>query len=393
MPQPSGMLTPPISRRTTGIYISALILIAGMSIASHWMTSAIIQRQAATAGTVNVAGRQRMLSQRIVRLCLQMADGSANFVEARTDLLDAIVQMERERNELLHGSVSPTVLPPATPRLQAIYFGGDEPLEKISGTFLDQAQHLAATRHEDVTLENAGLRELLALQRQSLLPAQEAAVAAYQADSEDAIRRLHNIMQLLLLLMLLLLLSEALFIYRPLFHRLKISYNALIVAARTDPLTGSLNRRAFLEDCARIFQRFRRADSQLTMLALDLDLFKSINDTWGHSTGDRVILEFVSTTLKQLRSQDRMGRLGGEEFAILLPATSLEKGFEVAEAIRTAVAAAPVTTETGEQIHFSVSIGCATCLPGDNDIFAVMTRADRNLYSSKELGRNRVTSE
>lgn len=387
---PAKLASTPVSRRTTVIYVTALLLIAGLSISSHLLTSAIIQRQAATAGTVNMAGRQRMLAQRIFRISLQMADGSEDFVQARVELIHAITQMERERENLLHGSVSPRILAPSTPRLQTIYFDQKDSLEDLGNQFLDRAKHLAATRHEEVSLSNKDLAAIGFLLQQKLLPALEASVAAYQADSEEAIQRLKQTTLLLLCLMLLLLLAEALFLYRPLFHRLKVSYDALITAARTDPLTGSLNRRAFLEECAKIFQRFRRTGSPIAMLSMDLDHFKSINDTWGHATGDRVILEFVAATLSCLRPHDRMGRLGGEEFSILLPNTLPETAFALAESIRSTVASVPVTSDTGEELHFSVSIGIAASFPGDGDIFAVLARADRNLYAAKEQGRNRV---
>lgn len=387
---PAKLASTPVSRRTTVTYVTALLLIAALSISSHLLTNAIIQRQSATAGTVNMAGRQRMLAQRIFRISLQMADGSEDFVQARVELINAITQMERERNNLLHGSVSPRILPPATSRLQTIYFDGQDSLERLGDQFLDHAKHFAATRHEGVSLGNQDLNAIGLLLQQKLLPALEMAVTAYQADSEDAIQRLNHTMVLLLCFMMLLLLTEALFIYQPLFHRLKVSYDALITAARTDPLTGSLNRRAFLEECAKIFQRFRRTGSPIAMLALDLDHFKSINDTWGHATGDRVILEFVGATLSCLRPHDRMGRLGGEEFSILLPNTLPETALELAESIRSTVASLPITAETGEELHFSVSIGIAASLPGDGDIFAVLARADRNLYIAKEQGRNRT---
>lgn len=390
--QPAVSTSTPISQRTTAIYVTALLVIASLSIASHLLTNAIIQRQAATAGTVNMAGRQRMLSQRVFRIALQMADGSADFVQARIELIDAAAQMEREREQLLHGSVSPHILAPASPRLKTIYFDGPESLEKMGTQFLNHAKHLAATPRKDVTLQNAEIAEIGVLQRQKLLPGLEAAVAAYQKDSEEAIEHLRNTMLVMLLLMLLLLLSEALFLYRPLFQKLKLSYSGLITAARTDPLTGSLNRRAFLEDCSNLFLRSKRSGASTCMLALDLDHFKSINDTWGHATGDRVILEFVAAALGCLRSYDRMGRLGGEEFSILLPNTVPETALSIAEAIRSAAAQTPVTTETGEQIYFSVSIGVAVAMPGDGDIFAVLARADRNLYAAKERGRNRVAS-
>ncbi|SFU87543.1 diguanylate cyclase (GGDEF) domain-containing protein [Methylobacterium sp. 174MFSha1.1] len=156
--------------------------------------------------------------------------------------------------------------------------------------------------------------------------------------------------------------------------------------ADTDPLTGALARRRFLEVCARDWPR--RPGQRACLLMLDLDRFKLVNDSHGHAAGDAALIAFVAACRSALRSLDAVGRLGGEEFAILLVETGPEDGALIAERIRAAVAANPVATEGGP-IGITVSIGLAASGP-EESLEAAMRRADAALYGAKHGGRNRV---
>ncbi|WP_083469533.1 GGDEF domain-containing protein [Methylobacterium variabile] len=156
--------------------------------------------------------------------------------------------------------------------------------------------------------------------------------------------------------------------------------------ADTDPLTGALARRRFLEVCARDWRR--RSGRTACLLMLDIDRFKLVNDSHGHAAGDAALVGFVAACRSALRSLDTVGRLGGEEFAVLLVETDVEDGAAVAERIRAAVAATPVATETGP-IGITVSIGLAAAGP-EESLEAAMRRADAALYAAKHGGRNRV---
>lgn len=166
--------------------------------------------------------------------------------------------------------------------------------------------------------------------------------------------------------------------------------------ADTDPLTGALARRRFLEVCARDWPRRPAQENAgqgspgrgACLLMLDIDRFKLVNDSHGHAAGDAALIVFVTACRSALRSLDAVGRLGGEEFAILLVETSPEDGATIAERIRAAVAAHPVATESGP-IGITVSIGLAAAEPGES-LQAAMRRADAALYAAKNGGRNRV---
>ena len=157
--------------------------------------------------------------------------------------------------------------------------------------------------------------------------------------------------------------------------------------ATTDELTGTFNRRAMTDIAEREFLRARRFSRPLTMLALDIDHFKSINDHHGHATGDRVLKECTERWLRQLREQDVLGRLGGEEFCVLLPETSSDVAQTVAERLRAVIADVPM--RDGQRV--TVSIGLSSAVSADEQWADTLERADQALYAAKSAGRNRVT--
>ncbi|MCB1765447.1 MAG: PAS domain S-box protein [Candidatus Competibacteraceae bacterium] len=163
--------------------------------------------------------------------------------------------------------------------------------------------------------------------------------------------------------------------------------------ATTDHLTGLANRRHFLGQMALELDRFKRYAKPTALLMLDLDHFKQVNDTYGHAAGDAVLQHFASITLKVLRRTDLVGRLGGEEFAALLPDTDLDGALHLAERLRWALANLPMPAEEGTKIALTVSIGVTLFLPADLDANVILIRADQALYRAKQTGRNRVEVE
>ncbi|VVD71793.1 putative diguanylate cyclase AdrA [Pandoraea morbifera] len=161
--------------------------------------------------------------------------------------------------------------------------------------------------------------------------------------------------------------------------------------AMRDALTGALNRRAFLLQAERQFAAARAQQRRLAVLMLDLDHFKAINDTWGHAVGDLVIVELTVVLRATLRKDTVIGRLGGEEFAVLLPDADAERAMQAAERLLAAVGGASVPGPNAP-IRFSASIGVGGLAPDDADFGAVLQRADRALYAAKQAGRNRVAA-
>jgi diguanylate cyclase (GGDEF)-like protein len=163
------------------------------------------------------------------------------------------------------------------------------------------------------------------------------------------------------------------------------------LAAATDPLTELLNRRGFFEAAGEIMVRRRATKEPVSVLAFDLDHFKSINDRFGHNAGDATLRLFSRVVRKTMRAGDVVGRLGGEEFVALLPNTLAEAGI-AAERVRRAFAAASNVAD-GSHVAATVSIGVA-CGSAHAEIDMLMSRADVALYRAKSNGRDRVeTSE
>lgn len=159
--------------------------------------------------------------------------------------------------------------------------------------------------------------------------------------------------------------------------------------ATLDGLTGIANRRHFM-DCAEAeYHRARRFSHPLSALMLDADHFKEVNDTHGHGTGDTVLQALAATCREQIRDMDLIGRMGGEEFAILLLETDLDRACEVAERIRTAAERLSIEADTGT-VSFTVSIGVAALIHDDQSFEMLIDRADKVLLDAKRDGRNRV---
>ena len=172
----------------------------------------------------------------------------------------------------------------------------------------------------------------------------------------------------------------------------------LLRQAHTDPLTEAANRRAFFETAEREFHRSRRHGSPLSLALLDVDLFKNVNDRFGHEAGDAALRLVARAVGKGLRREDLLGRVGGEEFAVLLPETGLEEALAVAERIRATVGDVQVPPEYPclfgeEERGLSVSLGVASLRPEDPGVDSLYRRADRGLYRAKRQGRNRVAAD
>ncbi len=159
----------------------------------------------------------------------------------------------------------------------------------------------------------------------------------------------------------------------------------------TDPLTDVANHGHLRDRATHEVARARRSSEPLSLLMIDVDHFKAVNDSFGHATGDAVLRSLAALFRRVVREIDVVGRMGGEEFAIVLPSTSLPAAVEVAERVRGAVEATRSFDEHGPVIC-TVSIGCAELTSSDDDVEALLRRADQALYDAKAAGRNRVAT-
>lgn len=161
--------------------------------------------------------------------------------------------------------------------------------------------------------------------------------------------------------------------------------------ANTDPLTGAANRRSFMAALETELSRARRHDLPMAVVMLDLDHFKSINDTYGHASGDAVLVNAVRTINDSIRRHDILGRLGGEEFCILLPETDPGGAVEAADKVRRQLAAISIDSDHGP-LQVTASFGVANLTAANASPDALLHAADEAVYAAKEAGRNRVCS-
>ncbi|MEM7302076.1 MAG: GGDEF domain-containing protein [Pseudomonadota bacterium] len=166
--------------------------------------------------------------------------------------------------------------------------------------------------------------------------------------------------------------------------KLKETNEQIVVAASLDDLTGALNRKHFFERL-----QARRASDESAFLILDIDHFKQVNDTFGHQAGDRAIVLVARTIGGMVRKTDLVGRIGGEEFAVFLPATPMVEAIRVAESMRSAISELSFLPRNGHSHGLTISVGVSR-VHQNSDVSTIYDRADTALYEAKRSGRNLV---
>ena len=166
----------------------------------------------------------------------------------------------------------------------------------------------------------------------------------------------------------------------------------LTIEATTDVLSGLYNRRYFYDISKKYYMTANKYNQELSILMIDIDTFKNINDTYGHAVGDEIIESSAKILTKITRDSDVVARYGGEEFVILLSDTGIDEALELAERIRVDIENNHIVLDTGDLVHVTVSIG-VTQLNNmkDRDIEEAIKRCDKALYTSKNAGKNMVS--
>jgi len=174
--------------------------------------------------------------------------------------------------------------------------------------------------------------------------------------------------------------------------KLEDTQKKLIEQAHKDPMTGLYNRRYLNEIGESLLLIAKRAHASLSVMMLDIDDFKIINDSYGHAVGDSVIKSVTSVVLNAVRKSDICARLGGDEFVVLLPNTPENSATKIAEKIRKMVEKNKVVANGATNINCTISLGVTEVLFADETIDHVIKRADDSLYQAKKLGKNQVVS-
>lgn len=369
------------SHNVTRTYVAALCLVGLLALASHLVLERVISAHDGSAATINDSGRQRMLSQRMVfEAALYVLSGDAH---AREALSLAAGRLDSAHARLSHDAA-------LSPETRALYFSPPAAVDRTIREYLFLARTIAdPSRTPAEPAVRAAFTQLSAMAEGPLTASLDAIVARHQRESESRLALLRGIEVALLAVLLATLVAEALLVFRPMARRIARHAAELVSLACLDPLTGAPNLRSFHERGAAEVSRTRRYGGFFSVLVLDADLFKRINDMHGHAAGDEALRSLVRTVGAMLRPSDVLGRIGGEEFAMLLPETPLDGAVELGRRICRVVADTPIRHE-GASFALTVSIGAAALEPGDGGLDATLKRADLALYRAKQAGRNQV---
>ncbi|NCC21531.1 MAG: GGDEF domain-containing protein [Alphaproteobacteria bacterium] len=335
----------PIRFLTIG-YVAALTIIAAMSICIHVFLDQVIAEQNNSSAVV--AARQAKLSQRIA---LHASDYIADPTTIlRQQIEDEIDLMGYSHAGLLSGSSSLNLPPDKPADIQKIYEDLPYRLDYHVRTFLDEARAFLEVPPGQLKESNAHYQYIVGASQGPLSAALDAAVTAYENDSVEKIAHLQSYQRMALFVIFATLVAEAFLIFMPLVRRVEEYASKLEMLASTDPLTGIDNYRSFMQKGLKEIRRSVRLSKPLCVCVLDLDFFKDINDKYGHGVGDTVLREFSITVQKCLRVEDEVGRVGGEEFGLLLPHTRLSDAQTVAERIRRIIEITPIRIQDEKDI-------------------------------------------
>lgn len=392
------------TRALTRAYILALGLIAFFTVSSHVITAHISEQQKESAAIAYQIGRQRTLTQQILLY-------ASNYYRTNEELdydfmMQSLWDMKKGHtfltttiNDRKHRSAA----------LSRIYykppFTLDEKVGELAGVVESFAKYpppgKAGESEESIKLAQDARQDLVDkmayITTNSLRPAMDAALESYQTESLEKMARFYNVQLGGALFILVVLTAEALLIFRPLIAKIKGYHETLQRYALEDSLTGLKNRRAFMNAAVTEMRRAKRDGTPVTVALLDLDFFKKINDTYGHEVGDKVLQHFSGVLEKTLRAGDFTGRIGGEEFAVLLPKIDRTGAVNILQRLCDTVASTPCVYKTQgggtAELNYTVSIGfTGPTLIDEQTIDDLTSKADEALYKSKENGRNCISS-
>ncbi|MEM6640848.1 MAG: diguanylate cyclase [Pseudomonadota bacterium] len=371
-------------------YVFALLVVGSVAGTAHILTGHVIDAQSTSAAVVNVSGRQRMLSQRIALLAYDWQDGKDADAFRK---LDAAVDLFATSHEQLVGRTPSDFEDNPSEAIRAVYFDPPHNLDQRSKQLVERTRAVLAGGASDkaavIALADFATHDVT--DGHTLLESLNAAVTAFETHHRDQIAELKMLQKVALTVLIITLLLEGVFIHRPLVARVRMLMQALSDAALTDALTDVNNRRGF-EMLARTLLLQRRRGA---VLIFDIDHFKQVNDTLGHAAGDLCIQHVADRARAAVRDGDVLGRIGGEEFAMVLIGGDTEHALIVAERIRRSVEYTPCPLDglglDVDYCNMTISVGVKTFeADGEEDLATLLEQADSALYAAKRGGRNRV---
>ncbi|MEQ8666794.1 MAG: GGDEF domain-containing protein [Rhodospirillales bacterium] len=377
------------------VYAGALAFVGVLVLGAYLLLDKRAGEHLATAELAHVVGHQARAVDAISRAAMQIGfdvstGNTSDLAESQAQLADsaqAIVEDQNKIDRILGSSASDTV----SDTLDRAYGEGSASVRAQLLRIADSARWLAEQDVTKETLQEDRFVALIGPRTQSLAISIHNIGDSTLAKMNAQTARMKNMLTILHGGIIVGLFAVGAFVFYPFFRHLQDQRQHLLGQARTDPLTGAFNRRSFDSAARAEFSRARRHGGTLSVMALDIDNFKKLNDTFGHATGDDVIRTLAAICQDRLRESDIFARTGGEEFSILLPSTTSEEAMIAAEKLRDMLANTQIPVRQSDTpVRFTVSFGVAAYEDGDDSIEDLLHRADMRLYEAKRLGRNRV---
>jgi diguanylate cyclase (GGDEF)-like protein len=375
------------------IYLGVLASIALLIAAAVLAIDYIAAEESLMTELDETGSRQQLLSERIVHLTLEYA--ATRDVGSREEIVNMIEQslksFDNTHQLLIRGQLENGHVVGFPENVDDIFFGAPVFLDEKVRIFIYNTREVLLSDWTPRLISSFYFEELRNATLSDLHSSLEILAAQYSLNGGERIVRLRIITASLLGGIILVLIGVGLFVFKPLFQRIGEQEQELQYLAFIDPLTNCHNRRSFLTSAETEFERSRRYHHALSILYLDIDYFKNINDSFGHAVGDLAIKQLTDIFLDSIRDSDILGRIGGDEFGIVLLESNLEKATQIAEKLRINVEQFVCSGELSE-VKFSVSVGVASSISSDANAYDTLKRADENMYTSKETGRNTVVS-
>ena len=382
-----------IKRRYNRIYFSALAFIALLVGASLAVIDYIASEEVLMTKVNEIGSRQIMLSERIAHLELEYSvevrQETRNEIEALVE--EALDSLDQTHQLLIRGHLPNGLVVPFSDSIDDIFFGEPEFLDQKTRIFIYNTREVLAREWSKDFASSYYLKQLRKATIKDLHKGLELLAVQYSNNSRDRITRLRLTAAALLGGIIIVLFAVGALVFNPLFRQITRQEQDLEMLAYIDPLTNCHNRRSFLNNAETEFERCRRYSHPFSILFFDIDLFKEINDSYGHAAGDTALIEITKISQKNIRDSDFLGRIGGDEFGIVLHECDLENAAQTAEKLRKSIAEQVISGDFGE-IKANISIGAATLIDSDNNAYDMLKRADKNLYESKESGRGKVVA-
>jgi len=371
-----------------GRNLTALAILGAYFIASYLILHQAIINQRSMARTITMSGQQRMYSQRIVMFAEAMVarPDPPSRERARLDLDDSIRTFSQAHQELISGDPAnnPSGWPP--PSVKQMYFEQPFLVDRQVKEYLGHARTIEARARAGIHSGDADLEYLLSVGPGPLLASLDAVVAQYSRVQHASIQTFELLQFGLLILGLTTLGIVWLTIFVPMEREIAAKAAALELGATLDPLTHLLNRTAFAERVITVLANVKRRGECGAMLMIDIDRFKTINDTYGHLIGDRALIATADRLRENVRAGEYITRLGGDEFVIFAPAIDGASDLEIF--VRRIWEALRFELDIEGRAHqVSSSIGVARYPCDGLSIDQLMARSDDALYAAKGAGR------